>query len=217
MTAVTWEPCGDYKDEDASDLEAGRGLHDHHGLDGSEAGGPHLVLVHQQWHQHCLRYLHHTTPTHHWGVILIIHTQLQYTNTDSCGSVMPLIYLLVMVVCLIGCLISSPRLAMCQQSSMMNWESAWCAISTSLTGGAGAFETMLLCLHATWASEATTNKAHSDAMLAGNAVLHCHSSVKTKICWQEPLMLPSAALTCGRVGTPDTAALGTKRAGCWLL
>lgn len=46
------------RDESAFDLEAGRGLHDHHGLDCPEAGRPHLVLVHQQRHQHCLRYLH---------------------------------------------------------------------------------------------------------------------------------------------------------------
>ena len=37
--------------------EGGWGLHDHHGLDGSEGGGPHLVLVHQQGYQHCLSHL----------------------------------------------------------------------------------------------------------------------------------------------------------------
>ena len=42
-----------------ADREAGGRLHDHHGLDGSQAGGPHLLLAHQQRHQHCLRYLHH--------------------------------------------------------------------------------------------------------------------------------------------------------------
>ena len=29
----------------------------HHGLDGLEAGGAHIVLVHQQRHQHSLRHL----------------------------------------------------------------------------------------------------------------------------------------------------------------
>ena len=52
------------RDKRVFDLEAGWGLHDHHGLDSPQTGGPHLVLVDQQRYQYCLRYLH-PKRTHH--------------------------------------------------------------------------------------------------------------------------------------------------------